>query len=79
MKQYTVKVTKTAYAHMSEIAGYITHELFAPEAANRLLDRFQNTIENLSEMPQRYPLIDEEPWRNEGVRKIVAKNFLIYF
>lgn len=24
-------------------------------------------------------MIDEEPWRTEGVRKIVVKNFLIYY
>ena len=30
-------------------------------------------------MPKRHSLVDEEPWRSEGVRKIVVKNFLIYF
>ncbi len=30
-------------------------------------------------MPKRHSLVDEEPWRTEGVRKIVVKNFLIYF
>lgn len=24
-------------------------------------------------------MIDEEPWRTEGMRKIVVKNFLIYY
>ena len=30
-------------------------------------------------MPERYSLVDEEPWRTEGMRKIIVKNFLIYF
>ena len=33
----------------------------------------------MSDMPKRHSLVDEEPWRSEGVRKIVVKNFLIYF
>ena len=38
MKQYTVKVTKMAYEHMQEIVKYISGELFAPDAAGKLLD-----------------------------------------
>ena len=33
----------------------------------------------MSSSPKKHALIDEEPWRIEGVRKIVVKNFLIYY
>ena len=33
----------------------------------------------MSVLPKKYPLIEEEPWRSEGVRKIVVKNFLVYY
>ena len=33
----------------------------------------------MSSFPKKHALIDEEPWRTEGVRKIVVKNFLIYY
>ena len=79
MKCYTVKVTKMAYDHMQEIVRYISNELFAPDAANRLLDKFEEAISDLSYMPERHSLVDEEPWRSEGFRKIIVKNFLIYF
>ena len=52
---------------------------FAPEAAQNLLDKFQKAISDLADMPKMHSLVDEEPWRSEGVRKIVVKNFLIYF
>ena len=26
-----------------------------------------------------HALIEEEPWRTEGIRKIIVKNFLIYY
>lgn len=35
--------------------------------------------EQMTEFPERYQLIDEEPWRNEGIRKIAVSNFLIYY
>ena len=76
---YAVKVTKQTYGQMREIMSYITNELFASEAAQNLLDKFQKVISDLADMPKRHFLVDEEPWRSEGVRKIVVKNFLIYF
>lgn len=79
MTSYEVKVTKQAYGQMREIVLYITNELLAPEAAANLLDKMQEAISELSDMPKRHSLVDEEPWRSEGLRKIVVKNFLIYF
>ena len=73
---YTVKVTKQAYGQMREIMSYITNELFAPEAAQNLLDKFQKAISDLADMPKMHSLVDEEPWRSEDVRKIVVKNFV---
>lgn len=38
-KKYEVKVTRQAMAQMKEIVHYISAELLAPEAANKLLDK----------------------------------------
>ena len=73
---YDVKITKQAKEQMAQIVDYISNELFAPEAAIQLLDKLENSIMALEEFPERYQLIDEEPWRSEGVRKIVVNNFL---
>lgn len=64
---------------MREIAHYISYDLMAPEAADNLLDDLKASILKLSVLPKKYPLIEEEPWRSEGVRKIVVKNFLVYY
>ena len=39
----------------------------------------EDTINSLTDMPKRMSLVDEEPWRSEGVRKALVKNFIIYF
>jgi hypothetical protein len=36
-------------------------------------------MNDLAEMPKRHSLVDKEPWRSEEVRKVIVKNFLIYF
>ena len=79
MNEYVVRVTMQALEQMKEIVHYISNDLMAPDAADNLLDKIKAEITKLSSFPKKYALIDEEPWRNEGVRKIVVKNFLIYY
>lgn len=77
--KYEIKVTRQALEQMREIAHYISYDLMAPEAADNLLDDLKASILKLSVLLKKYPLIEEEPWRSEGVRKIVVKNFLVYY
>lgn len=79
MNEYEVRVTRQALEQMKEIVHYISNDLLAPDAADRLLDTMKEEITNLSHLPNQHALIEEEPWRNEGLRKIVVKNFLIYY
>jgi plasmid stabilization system protein ParE len=76
---YEVKVTRQAHGQMREIALYIANECCAPEAAQNLLDKLEKSINDLAEMPSRHSLVDEEPWRSAGVRRVIVKHFLIYF
>ena len=78
-KIYDVKVTGQALSQMGEIVDYISHVLCAPEAAYNLLERLEKEITDLSEMPGKFRLIDEEPWKSEGVRKLVVNNFIVYY
>ena len=78
-KEYKVKVTRQAMAQMKEIVQYISVELLAPEAADKLLDKMREAIAKLSVMPERYAIIEEEPWKQEGIRKVIVNNFLIYY
>lgn len=76
---YTIKVTSQAEEQMQEIIHYIVHELKAPNAALHLLDALENSFASLTHFPQRISLIDEEPWRTNGIRRFAIKNFLVYF
>ena len=79
MNEYEVRVTRQALEQIKEIVHYISNDLMAPDAAHNLLDKMKAEIIKLSSFPKKHDLIDEEPWRTEGVRKIVVKNFLFYY
>ena len=74
-----VKITRQAQEQMAEIVDYISNELFAPEAASNLLDKMENSIMSLSEFPERFQLVEEEPWKTEGIHRLVVENFLVYY
>lgn len=77
--EYEVKVTRQALEHMREIVHYISYDLMNPKAADNLLDDLKSSILKLSVLPKKHLLIEEEPWRSEGVRKIIVKNFWVYY
>ena len=64
---------------MRSIVHYISHDLVALGAADHLLSDLKEAIMKLAFLPKSHSLIEEEPWRSEGVRKIIVKNFFIYY
>ena len=76
---YQVKLTDHAIGQIKETVGYISRVLLEPEVARRWSDRLKKEMASLDTMPRRYPLVSEEPWRAEGVRKMPVENFLVYY
>lgn len=79
MDNYIVKITSQAEKQIQEIIHYISHELKSPDAALHLLDSFENAFTSLTQFPQRVALMDEEPWRTNGIHRLPVKNFFVYF
>lgn len=78
-RQYDIHITTHAEQAMREIASYIAVDLQVPETAMQMLRTFQVEIAKLKMMPQRIPLTPEEPWHNVGSRRMLVKNYNIYF
>jgi toxin ParE1/3/4 len=76
---YQVKLTGHAVGQIKEIVGYISEVLLEPEVARGWSDRLKKEIASLDTMPRRYPLVSEEPWHTEGVRRMPVGNFLVYY
>ena len=79
MKQYTVMLTTQASNQILEYASYIQNELLNPQAVRKLVKDLREAIAGLDTMPQRHPQLEEEPWRSQGVRKMIVRGYLVYF
>ena len=78
-EQYRLIILPEAQKDIRSIILYIARELAAPQAALNLLDEFQKEIHSLAKMPKRIKTVDEQPWKNAGIRKTRVKNYYIYF
>lgn len=64
---------------MKNAIGYISKVLLESEIARRWSDRIKKEILSLDQMPLRYPLVEEKPWRTEGIHKMAVENFIVYY
>ena len=76
---YKPIILPEAQQDIRNIVLYIARELAAPQAALNLQEEFQKEINSLAEMPKRIKTVDEQPWKDVGIRKIQVKNYFIYF
>ena len=79
MDSYEIIMTSDAVDDLAELRDYIAYSLSAPETAFSYIQAIRKEIESLSVMPARYKTVDDEPWRSRGIRKIIVKNFYIYY
>ena len=79
MEDDTVFLTPQAERQLREIIHHISHELLEPGTADALLTALEAAFFSLRQLPQRVPLVAEQPWHDQGVRKLLCRNFLIYF
>ena len=76
---YEVKITPHAEQSMQEIASYIAVDLMEPQTAVKLLRALKKAIDSLDIFPGRIHPTPEEPWHSPGIRRMVVKNYYVYF
>lgn len=76
---YTVNVTAQAEKDLRAIFSYIAFELKSYINAIRQLERLENEINSLSEMPERYKYYQVEPWRSKGLRYMSVDNYCVFY
>lgn len=79
MAPYEIIIPPDAEADLLDLRNYIADVLLVPETALSYIRAIRKEIAALSEMPDRIKPVDEEPWHSRGLRKVIAKNFYIYF
>ena len=56
-----------------------TIDLLAGQNALNQLDRLEQAILSLDEMPERYHLYDKEPWKERNLRIMPVGNYLVFY
>lgn len=79
MKQYTVEITDEALADMEQLYNHIAYILQAPKNAIEQYDRISDGILKLNTLPERFRIMDSEPERSNGIRKMPVDNYLVFY
>lgn len=76
---YSVQISSRAESDLREIYEYIAYELESVSNASRQLQRLEENILSLDQMPNRYPAYLEEPWHSRGLRVMSVDNYLVFY
>lgn len=79
MKEYRVEMADTANRDLRDIVLYIRDHYREPRTAKELYWEIKARISELNQMPERYPLYQDEQWYSWGLRKMLVKNFLVFY
>ncbi len=77
--RYTVRISKRALLDLETIYDYFAQELSAPKAAMDQYNRIADCIEKLEFFPNRIKLLESEPERTLGIRKITVDHYSVFF
>ncbi|PKM64383.1 MAG: type II toxin-antitoxin system RelE/ParE family toxin [Firmicutes bacterium HGW-Firmicutes-20] len=79
MANYRVDVSALAERDLKDIVRYISAQLTSPISAYHLMDIFEESMTSLADLPQRFPLIEDELLSQMGYRKLIIKNYVVFF
>ena len=79
MGNYTVQITEEALSDMEAIYCYIVEKLPSPENALEQYNRIADEILSLQIFPERYRLVDFEPERSQGLRRVLAGSYSVFY
>jgi toxin ParE1/3/4 len=73
-----VEIAKTAEDDMEEIYQFIVVSLGEPGIAWKQTERIHDKIWKLDFMPERNPVISEEPWKSREIRRVNIDNYAAF-
>ncbi|MFZ3131548.1 MAG: type II toxin-antitoxin system RelE/ParE family toxin [Desulfosporosinus sp.] len=79
MANYRVDVSEPAENDLRDIVRYISAQLSAPMNALKMMDTVEEAIMGLAVMPQKCPSVTDERLAMMGYRKLLVKNYVVFF
>lgn len=79
MGKYRVDISEPAENDLRDIVRYISAQLSAPMTALKMMDTLQEVITGLKVIPQKFPPVADERLAMLGYRKLLVKNYIVFF
>ena len=79
MKTYKVEYSPAAKNDLKAIYSYIAFRLKEKSTAQTIVNRIRKQIRELHYAPERYALVDREPWISMGMRKLPVRNYIVFY
>ena len=79
IKQYEIIFTPTAINEIRKIYNYITKKLKSKKAADNLMNKIEEKVQNLKYAPRIYQIIKVDNQLELEYRKIVVNNYVIIY
>ena len=76
---YEVRLTPEAKADLHGIFEYIAYNLQSVQNAVGQLDRLEQGIKSLDQMPERFRIYEKEPWRSRNLRIMPIDNYIVFY
>jgi toxin ParE1/3/4 len=76
---YKIDISKQAQADLRRIYEYIAYTLLSPRSAAGQIDRLEEHIMGLNQMPMRFREYEREPWQSRGMRIMPVDNFVVMY
>lgn len=76
---YQVVYSPAAINDLKDIYSYIAFERKANRTAVNQVNRIRKEIRSLNTMPERYSIVDWEPWRSMKMHKAAVNNYVVFY
>lgn len=79
MKEYNIVFEIPAAEDLRGIVDYIAGVLEEPETAQHMYFSIREQIETLRQMPYRNAVVNDEPYKSFGIRKLFVENYIAFY
>ncbi|OKP92721.1 type II toxin-antitoxin system RelE/ParE family toxin [Paenibacillus sp. P32E] len=78
-RKYKLRYLTLAQSDLQDIVDYICNELSAPDAANDLVDKFDEAISRLELFPFSGPICYKLNGLKDEYRSLVVENYMVFY
>ncbi|MCH5162087.1 MAG: type II toxin-antitoxin system RelE/ParE family toxin [Clostridiales bacterium] len=78
-KKIDFRFLPSALKDIDEVFDYITQKLCNQKAANDLMGKLDETIDNIRLFPQSFPLHEDSELKSNFVRKVSVDNYILFY